>query len=215
MGGFRTSCRRRPSPCTVSPRECHRQCRRQWFRMGRLHFDHHLGASLSESRLAFHNLSRAKRLIFRHEQLPYCISAHKCLHYMIPNRGLKQHQYVARYPFHGHESGQLSFAAGHVIECEGESDDNWQFGTNLQVPPSSHTLLYHTPFCDFVLLLTLYATIISRTPDREKWLVSGQLSRYSSSPFARRSSQNHGFGRSCCPSAGRLRYDFYHTHLHF
>ena len=54
----------------------------------------------------------------------------------VPNtasRGLKQHQYAAKYPFHGQENGQLSFAAGHIIECEGESDDNWQFGTNIQV----------------------------------------------------------------------------------
>lgn len=66
------------------------------------------------------------------------ISSYKRLHCVIPNRGLKQHQYVARYPFHGQESGQLSFAAGHVIECEGESDDNWQFGTNLQVSVYLH-----------------------------------------------------------------------------
>lgn len=44
---------------------------------------------------------------------------------------LGEHQYRTRYPFHGQEIGQLSFAVGHIIECEGESDDNWQFGRNL------------------------------------------------------------------------------------
>eukprot|EP00037_Helgoeca_nana_P016675 m.156710 g.156710 ORF g.156710 m.156710 type:complete len:408 (-) comp23635_c1_seq2:2533-3756(-) len=47
------------------------------------------------------------------------------------NPSLTKHQYVARYPFNGQDQGQLSFAAGHVIECDGDSDDNWQYGHNM------------------------------------------------------------------------------------
>ena len=48
--------------------------------------------------------------------------------YQGPPLGLGPDQYRAKYPFHGQDTGQLSFGTGEIITVEGSPEDNWQYG---------------------------------------------------------------------------------------
>ncbi len=37
---------------------------------------------------------------------------------------------MRRHAYRAKEAGQLSLSAGDVIECDGDPDDNWQYGHN-------------------------------------------------------------------------------------